>query len=71
MDAWQMLGHIGFTLLPLTARLYLAATDKNYQRTKHLKHKPNYIHTNMYNYNSSSKCKKYKNTKIQNVYLNN
>ena len=21
MDAWQVLGHIGFTLLPLTARL--------------------------------------------------
>ena len=43
----------------------MAATDKNDQKTKNSKHKPNYIHTNMYNYNSSSKYKKkYKNTKM-------
>ena len=25
-------------------------TDKNNQKTKNLKHKPNHIHTNMYSY---------------------
>ena len=45
-----MLGHIGFTLLPLKYARCVAATDKNDQKTENLKHTPNYIHTNMYNY---------------------
>ena len=28
----------------------VAATDKNDKKTVNLKHEPNYIHTNMYNY---------------------
>ena len=50
----------------------VAATDKNDQKTKNLKHKPNYIHTTMYIvqlYTVVINTKK--NTKIQNVYLNN
>ena len=35
----------------------MTATDKNDPMTKNLKHKPNYIQTNMYNYIQYSKLK--------------
>ena len=48
----------------------MAATDKNDQKTKNLKHKPNYIHINMYSIYSNSKYKKIQQYKMVTLITN-